>query len=311
MQQYNIYHSQLRAYKMNKLPNFLILGAAKSGTTSVSIELMLNPSIFIPKAKELHYFDSDERYALGRESYMSLFAGAPEGAIGEATPSYLSEYRRVIPRIQETLASDTKFIVILRDPVDRAWSHYNHVIRARGETRTFKEVMQIDVNRAERVESWENYFKDGLYAVQLESWFKVFPKEQFLILQFEKIAADMNDAIAEICTFLGVPFIKRNISKQHNTRSLPRSTFLRDLVTSTGAVRDLSRMLLPRRTRQFLFGKIKKYNRRPLKNHEITSVTEADESWLRALYEDDITRLETLIGVDLSSWKRPSVKSRK
>jgi len=181
-------------------PNFLGIGAAKSGTTMLSSLLQQHPEIYIPPQKELHYFDGD---SINRGDniiwYFSQFK--KNKAVGEYTPSYL-----LIPtapdRILKTLGKKVKLIVLLRNPVDRAFSHYCHVknnwhkqkYRARNypiENLNFEEAIENETIRLSENKyhiRHLSYFKKGLYADQLEVYFKIFPQNNFYIMLLEDYA---------------------------------------------------------------------------------------------------------------------------
>jgi len=196
------------------VPTFLGLGAAKSGTTSLSLMLNDHPQISMPRSvKELHFFD--EHYPKGKHWYFSMFS--PNDAVGEITPSYLfmPECR---DRIAEVLGSNVKFLVCLRDPVKRAYSHYCHARnnwhtprhRAAGypqETLSFEEAIEAE---PERLKSGlysirhQSYFTKGLYADQLRHFFERFPRKQFFVFLFETFVTSPQSVLYEIYQFLGV-----------------------------------------------------------------------------------------------------------
>ena len=175
-------------------PNFLGLGAAKAGTTKMAQLLSQHPQIFMSEPKELHFFDGDG--SLGDGSLDSYLANFKENiAIGEYTPSYL-----FVPDAPEAMArllgTNLKFIVALRNPIDRAYSHHCHAVnnwsarkwQARGypvETGTFSAAL---VEEPARLASGEyhirhqSYFSKGLYALQLRRFFAHFPRENFVCL---------------------------------------------------------------------------------------------------------------------------------
>lgn len=199
-----------------RLPDFVILGAQKAGTSSLHAYLMNHPRVASPLTKELHYFDL--HYAGGLRAYRACFPRARTGVIsGEATPYYL-----VHPAVPRRVATDlpaAKFIVLLRNPIDRAISQHNHE-RARGfEPLPLEEALEAEQGRlageGERLERdpsyhsfsfmHHSYVTRGLYAEQLTRWFSEIDRSRFLIVQAEALFERPQDALDEAHAFLGLP----------------------------------------------------------------------------------------------------------
>lgn len=200
----------------NCKPNFLGIGAAKAGTTTIAELLKEHPEIFIPKSKELHYFDFD--YSLGEKNKDWYFSQFEENkAIGEFTPSYLFVPESPLA-INKLLGEKTKFIVSLRNPIDRAYSHYWHAINNWGdekyrelgypiETLDFIEAIKAEPERLRKKEyhiRHLSYFSKGLYADQLKRYFSIFPKKNFYIIIFEEFIKRPVEILFEIYQFLKV-----------------------------------------------------------------------------------------------------------
>lgn len=211
-------------------PDFLIIGAQKAGTTSLYDYLVQHPQIAAARTKEVHFFD--HHFARGTTWYERQFASRrafrETRITGEASPFYLLHPRA--PERARQLLPDVKLLVVLRNPVDRAFSHYQHNVRKRvwaadkTETPTPREPLSfedaLDAEDArlrgeiERVGNEENYRSRalllhsyqtrGLYAQQLERWFEVFPRERFFIVENDELAADAQHATARVLTFLGL-----------------------------------------------------------------------------------------------------------
>ncbi|XOV89474.1 MAG: sulfotransferase family protein [Pseudomonadota bacterium] len=197
-------------------PSFIGLGAAKAGTTKVAQLLSQHPQIFMSSPKELHFFDGDAPDShLAPDSYFSQFEEAQ--AAGEFTPSYL--FMPEAPgAIAKLLGTEIKFIVALRNPVDRAYSHYCHAVNnwsepkwqernypaenAGFEDALIEEPMRLQAGRFHI--RHQSYFSKGLYALQLRRFFAFFPQENFFIYLFEDFVADPHGVLASLCRFLGV-----------------------------------------------------------------------------------------------------------
>jgi len=217
-------------YEINKIkgfaPNFLGIGVAKAGTTSLSNIIVQHPEISLSTiaGKEIHYFD--EKYLNHpKDWYFSLFE--ENIAVGELTPSYIfvPECR---DRIYDTLGPNVKFIVSIRNPVDRAYSHFCHAINNWGnqkfrklgypvENLTFEEALEKEIWRMANGECHirhQSYFSKGLYAQQLKWYFKKFSKDNFYIYLLEDYAKNPENILVKICKFLDVDpnfkFIKTN-----------------------------------------------------------------------------------------------------
>ena len=184
-----------------RLPDFVIVGAMKAGTTSLSAWLRAHPQVFVPQQKELHFFDSF--WGRGVDWYRSLFAEAPEGAvIGEATPNYM-----VVEHWVERMASvvpDARLIAVLRHPVDRAWSHYVHSVTRGDELRPFAEA--IEDERASDPSDWRSkgMLARGRYLEQLHVLTRFYARSRIYVGLFDDLKTEPASFFASVCRFLGV-----------------------------------------------------------------------------------------------------------
>jgi hypothetical protein len=198
------------------LPDFLILGAQKAGTTALYAYLRWHPAITGPSWKEVSFFD--RHYGRGVAWYRGHFPLRPDGRrVGEASPGYL--FHPLAPdRVRETVP-EARLIVLLRDPVDRALSQYHHEVGLGRERLSFEDALAAEDERTRGEESrmirepsyfshawWDyTYVARGRYAEQLERWFEVFPREQLLVVATEELAADPQGAYGRVLEFLGAP----------------------------------------------------------------------------------------------------------
>jgi hypothetical protein len=206
---------------LRTLPGFLVIGAQKSGTTSLFQYLARHPGIALATPKEVHYFDFNHHRGVGwYRSHFPLarsLAAERRAAIGEVTPGYL--FDPDVPARVYAHDPGLKLIALLRDPVDRALSHYHHE-RGRGrEWRTFEQAVEderrLDALVRRRPEDaslarvgvrrFPAYLARGLYAEQLERWLELFPREQLLVVLSDELARDPRAALARIAAFLDVP----------------------------------------------------------------------------------------------------------
>jgi hypothetical protein len=190
------------------MPDFVIIGAMKCGTTTLYKNLVKHPDIISAQRKELHFFDKDDEYNMGIDSYKSnfpllvkkKFRSKPHLITGEATPRYL-----FIPEVPERVfhaMPDVKLIVLLRNPVDRAYSHYHHFKRRGLETLSFEEAINKEENGVMEPHINRNYLARGMYADQLQRWMNYFPREQFLIMDSGDYYQNPVKGINQVCRFL-------------------------------------------------------------------------------------------------------------
>jgi hypothetical protein len=189
-------------------PDFLIIGAAKCGTTSLYNYLIEHPDVAGAAAKELRFFDV--KFRKGWDWYLAQFPerGAAQ-IVGESSPTYL--FDPSVPGRVKTALPNAKLIVMLRNPVDRAYSQYTFRTR-RLETASFRDEMLADIARwqatgmaVEKVEGSPSYIARGIYADQLDRWFAHFPQDQFHIIRSEDLFADPVPVFAAVLEFLALP----------------------------------------------------------------------------------------------------------
>jgi len=210
------------------LPHFIIIGAQRSGTTSLFTYLRNHPHIVPPVTKEVHYFDlhfhRDILWYLAHFPTVRRLRQREEtlgGRVltGEASPYYLF-YPPAPGRIAQLLPG-VKLIATLRNPITRAYSHYHVEIQRACETLSFPQALQAEEQRLagelEKVLAdgryrsftrWHcSYLAKGIYADQLPVWLNLFPREQFLILRYEDLCTRREDTLARLCAFLDVPYL--------------------------------------------------------------------------------------------------------
>jgi hypothetical protein len=200
------------------LPSALIIGAQRSGTTSLFNYLVQHPDVLAPLGKEIHYFDL--QYARGVKWYRGCFPYCRQLRGGlmtlDATPYYLPH--PLAPQRAAQLLPQAKLIALLRNPVERALSHYQHEFRGKRESLSFAEAIDKEAERLageeERLQSDPHYYsfnhhrytytRRGLYLEQLRRWARHFPRSQLLVLQSEWMFRDPAAAMAAAHRFLGL-----------------------------------------------------------------------------------------------------------
>lgn len=194
------------------LVDFVIGGVQKGGTTLLWSILTRHPGVAFPEGKEVHWFDNDEHYAHGPAdlaAYHARFGDPADPRLwGDPTPSYL--WWPTAPARIRDYHPAMKWIVLLRDPVSRAYSHWN-MARSRGaEKLDFREALAAEDARLRaatrrRQAQRYSYFSRGLYAQQIARLWSLFPREQTLLLRSEWLREDPEGIVARVLGFLGLP----------------------------------------------------------------------------------------------------------
>jgi hypothetical protein len=214
---------RLATAPVRTLPDFVIIGAQKCGTTFLYQLLVQHPHVKPAFAKEVHYFDLE--YRKGDNWYRSHFPlqmrNSREYITGEASPYYL--FHPHAPRRASAVVPNAKLIVLLRNPVDRAYSHYQHQVkRVKGEARetlTFEEAIEVEkrtlpgeVRKMIQDEYYESlshrtrsYLSRGIYIDQLLVWSSFFQRKQMLILKSEDLFNGTTNALESMMDFLEIP----------------------------------------------------------------------------------------------------------
>src|SRR4051794_18131841 len=222
-------------------PNFFLVGAAKAGTTSIYAYLSQHPAVFFPAIKEPHFFAQVRPAAeleflidaiTDRDEYLRLFSKS-NGCriIGDASPSYL--WHPEVPRRILSVAPDAKIAIVLRDPVERAYSHYLMDYREGAQDRPFFTALLDDMNREKK--GWGVsylYYELGLYAQQVLRYVETFTWSNVRILFFEDLRRDAKAVLRQIAEFLSIdpaPLDRIHTGKRHNAYAAPRSPYLRRL----------------------------------------------------------------------------------
>lgn len=264
------------------LPNYLVVGAARCGTSWIARNLMVHPDVYMPPEKELHFFDRE--YRRGIQWYESRFQGRAEAAVGEATPAYF--YFPQIPDLIRRHMPRARLIVSLRDPVDRAYSHYwNLRAKARWGDENYWMPFEEKLRRTPRL------IQEGLYATNLRRYLGRFPREQVLVLLYDDLRRDPRAFLKAVYDHLGVEPVYREglVTQQVNgsASKLGRSRLLYKLY------RGALRMRLFDTARR-----IDAWNRQQV--NEVSPLTRA--MLLEQHYHREIEELQDMLERDLKDW---------
>jgi hypothetical protein len=302
------------------LPDFFVIAPARSGTTTLHRLLDQHPEIYMCPVKETHFFALEEGKKgldpeeLGRiiaarpyqakvadiETYRRLFDGVKgEKAIGEACPTYFRS-QRAAKGIRHYVP-EAKFIAVLRNPVDRAFSAFISAARARGwPVGLFSEIPRMyKGNEHTAVDGEFRFIEGGFHSVHLKRYMELFGKDRIQVHLFDELMGDIQGSLRQIYAFLGVDeSFRADTSMRYGVTGLPRSRALDELLkraTESLALRASIRPLLPSPLRRAVSR---------LRNWNLVKPAlpmEARREWI-GLYEEDIKELEKLIGRDLSRW---------
>lgn len=300
-----------------KLPNFLIVGAAKSGTTSLHHYLNQHPDVFMSSTdksgvsfKEPMFMvkeNTQKRIHKGKwtlEEYMELFDEvSEEKAIGEASVFYLNFYKEAIPNIKRYLGENTRIIIILRNPVDRAYSAYQHTSRNNEkENLSFEDALTVERERYDsdtKISPMTLYKEMGLYYEMVKAF-----KDEFKvkIVLYEDFNRDNIKVVKEIFKFLDVnENFEVNVSDKKNVGGWEWSNMrAKKIYKNKGFAKRIARQVfkLVPPLKGFIGDKILNKNKVPNKPMSLQT-----RVYLQNYYKEDITALEKLLNIDLSQWK--------
>lgn len=299
------------------MPNFLIIGAPKSGTTSLAQYLGQHPEVYISPKKEPYFFafENEQVDFLGPgiqgkdhiinsavvvdlEEYLRLFQGVSnEVAIGEASTLYLA-FPKAAERIKYHIP-DVKLIAILRDPADRAYSGFMHSLRDNCEP--IADFAQALAAEEERIKlNWGplwRYQELGFYYRQLKVYFELFDSHQIKVYLYEDLVNNRSCLLRDVFDFMGVDqdFIP-DTSAKYNVTGIPKNKLLHEFLSKPNLITTSVKYLIPRPLRQKLINDIRNSN---LAKPQLTQPLRQQ---LISIYREDILNLQELIQRDLSEW---------
>ncbi|NDJ59674.1 MAG: sulfotransferase domain-containing protein [Chloroflexi bacterium] len=273
------------------LPNFIIVGAMKAGTTSFASALRTHPDVYMPE-REVHFFDNEACFQQGLPCYETFFtAWSGETAVGEKTPTY--SYAEKVPGRIAELTPDVKLIWLFREPIARAYSHYWFFISLGKERRAFPQALDREATGA--VADFTMRYRDrSVYATQVERYLTYFKPEQMLYLLFEDLVRDPHAVLRRACEFLGVDpeFTYPEDMPRDNRTRIPASIPLQWLAFHTLGGQQSRIVKL-----------VKRYNTR-LGSNQYPAIPAEVQNELAAFYAPHNQRLAEITGLDLSAWQR-------
>jgi hypothetical protein len=293
-----------------RLPNFVVIGAPKCGTTSLYYYLGRHPDVYLPRRKELHYFSSEQMVRLvggpgdayivsmicrTRKDYESFYSGVQdERAIGDISPSYFY-FPEASERIRDELGSP-RIVVLVRDPIEKAFSQYMHLIRDNRETLEFFDALKAEGQRI--AEGWAalwRYAESSIYTPRIQKYLDVFGEDRVRIIRFEELTSSRHATLEELFRFLEVdPGFRPDVSMTYNRSGKPRLRFLADLIAKPNPVTSAARRLLPEAVTTSVKNVL-----RDLNTGRKAELDERSRAYLRDYFMDDVAKLAGLVGTRL------------
>lgn len=286
------------------LPNFYLLGVPKAGTTALYHMLGQHADVYMSPVKEPQFLAYPQKHTDidTRAKYERLFDGVDgETIVGEASTDYFHN-PETPGRIAE-LTPEAKMVVVLRDPAERAYSHYTMLVRnGAAAQRPYLEVLREAVGKPEhdlKKDALGAGLKQSFYADALERYRSRFGPDQFHVVFYEAYRADMGAFVRGLYEFMQVrPDI--TVERQRaNTSTQPRSKFLHWLFRRENPVKAAAKLVVPQGVRRRVNRWVYRRNQK-----DVEPLPPEARAILTAAFREDVERVETILGVDLTAWKR-------
>ena len=299
----------------NKLPNFLIVGAAKAGTTSLYQYLKEHKDIYLSDRKEGQFLSKMEDFngahtdsynkniCKSLKQYGSFFNDVKnETRIGDISPDYLYFYKNTIKSIDIYLASKPKIIIILRNPIDRAFSQYTFYYQQFLEEFSFNDAIAKEEER--KNENWRigyRYLELGLYYKQVKNFQD---KYDTLIIDFDDLKTNRDGVLKQILIFLDLDTeIKLKDNSVHNNSGLPKNifiykilAFIRNNIIFRSILKPFMQLLISKKTYQMMISKIFNITNKKVK------IDLKTRDKLKKYYHDDVSMLQKIVDFDVMKW---------
>jgi hypothetical protein len=301
-------------------PNLFIVGAAKCGTTSLYYYLSQHPEVFNCPVKEPNHFITqfqiDSLYGnlkqykklwssyLGLSKYLALYSNAKSFRITcDASVNYLRYAKEIAGKIKE-FNDEAKILIILRNPVDRLFSHYHHSVRDGSITETLENLLTFEEEYCKMENNtWYSYKKYGLYYDNVKHYLDTFGQDKALILFNEDLESNPQKVLSNVCDFLMIDasFVPKIDFTKQNAAYLPKNPKISHLLNKYSqysmlwsGLKKIFPIQLLRRLKTII---------NPSIPYQETLTNKKTIQQLKAYYKEDITKLETLVNRDLSAWK--------
>jgi Sulfotransferase family len=269
------------------LPNFLVIGAMKAGTTSLYRYLRAHPQVFMPESKELNFFVAERRWHRGRDWYEAQFAGTGDAvAVGEASPIYAMypEFAGVPDRIARLLPQ-ARLIYVVRHPIERMRSHYLHQVARGREHGPIGHALTAD----------PRYLDTSRYSMQIDRYLAHLPPERLRVITAEELRDDRVATIGRVLRFLGLDpgLLPATLDREfHRTAEKRKRRLLADAVLRVPGARAL---------RRFTPVEVRRLGSRRVSTERVV-IPPALEARLRDELRDDVRRLRPHLGPAFGGW---------
>jgi|SaaInlStandDraft_1057018.scaffolds.fasta_scaffold63287_2 hypothetical protein len=295
--------------------DFLVIGAQKAGTTSLHDWLVQHHDLLLPDIKETHFFSHNESFKKGNAWYISQFVSkaADRLLMGEVDPEYL--FSANAPERIRIFADVKKFIIILRSPLERAYSQYLMSVRRGFEKLSFDEAIFHEDSRIRDGGAFAldhfSYLSRSLYYEQIQRYMSVFPNGDFFFVKFEDLfGTSAGDGFyEELSSFIGSSYDVKLVDRRaiSNKASTPRFNWIRDLIYRKGE-RSIMRRLLASvfsdRSKLRIFMLLDKYNQKRITTAKLNKVTNFNlESKKILKILEDLENVERITSLSLGDWK--------
>lgn len=284
-------------------PDFLIIGAAKSGTTSLYAYLRSHPEVFMPEMKELNYFAPTHPFGIhDPQSYSEALApGRAYRIVGEASPAYLSSPES--PQlIHEALGESVKLVVLLRNPADMMYSHWAHCVRDAHEARDARTALLESFDAPWNPGKWYlHHAERARYAKQLRRYYALFPAANIKVYLYEEFFVSGFPLFTDLCRFLGVDDFIPETSEKFNKGYMPRFRWLHRFINvhyGHWCLPVVSK-IVPTVLRNRVRAKLDSWN--SVGHGAVPAMHTELRRELEARLNNDVRSLEELLGRDLSS----------
>ena len=268
-------------------PDFIIIGAMKSATSTLHTQLSMQPGVFMSTPKEPNYFSDNEQYAKGVSWYTSLFSQAEETDIcGESSTHYtkLPQYPETVERMAECLETP-KLIYVMRDPIDRLVSHYIH--------QWTQNLMRCDINEA--IDKYDELISYSCYSMQIQPYLDQFGYENVLPIFMEAIKSDNQQELTRIADFLGYSGQMRwhdEISSQNVSNERVRSFAGSNWLIKSKTMTSLRKTLVPKSVRNLI--------KRGLTMQERPVIDKQHLEKLTKIFDQDLAVLGKMLNVEIN-----------
>tara|TARA_B100000900_G_C20602354_1_gene726255 strand:+ start:8180 stop:9067 length:888 start_codon:yes stop_codon:yes gene_type:complete len=291
--------------------DFIIVGVARCGTTSLYNYLQQHPEIIMPFKKEPKFFSSinrkfplngpgdkivEKEIIKNKNKYFNLFSKLDSSClIGEASSDYFYFYKNAIPNIKKELG-DVKIIICIRNPVERAFSAYNNLVRDSRENLSFEKGLEYEKSRIEENYDWMWHYKNGgLYSDGISAFKKEF--SNVMVILNEDLDLNTDNVLKSVFSFLEVDNnIKISTSARFSVSGKPKNLFFKILSNRSGFIFVIRKYVLKFFNRKYLefFAKYM---------FEKDKISYSTRIQLTKYFKSDIRKIEKILSVDLSSWK--------